>query len=151
MVYCFFLWYYVTWRVQCSKRLVSKQASRYVKHRIWTRSQYQQRVRRTDRYMHKNVALKPVIYVVVRRPHDVVVRRRHDVVRWRRDDDVRVLLSKQVDTWNIVYELVHRITTACRKDRQIFTQECNTTRSSADADKPARRLVVLGSKWNHEK
>ena len=29
----------------------------------------------------------------------------------------------------VVYELVHRITTACKKDRQIFTQEGNTKTS----------------------
>ena len=57
---------------------------------------YQQRVRKTDRYLYKNVTLKPV-NVVRRRDHDVV-RRRHDVVRRRRDDDVRVLPSKQADT-----------------------------------------------------
>jgi len=109
------------------------------------------RVRKRNRYLHKNVTLKSVIYVrrrrtsslrrrrtsssqrrhdvVVRRRHDVVVRRRQDVVRRRRDDDVRLLLSKQVDTWNIVYQLVHRITTTCKKHRQIFTQECNTRTS----------------------
>ena len=73
-------------------------------------------------------------HVVVRRRHDDAVtmsssRRRHDVVRRRPDDDVRVLLSKQVDAWNIVYQLVHRITAACKKVSQIFTQECNTKTS----------------------
>ena len=41
--------------------------------------------------------------------------------------------------------------TGPQQSSRLCIASCGNTRSSADADKPARRLVVLGSKWNNEK
>jgi len=53
--------------------------------------------------------------------------------------------SKQVHTWNSVYELVHRITTARKKDRQIFTQEIFTLKYIKDIYSKTSYILTTSS------